>query len=237
MSTPQRVNEYGQPIGEALAGWVPRAVPDGRGLVGRACRLERLDVERHGEDLLEAFADAPATLWTYLTVGPFSTREAHLALLAENAASADQLHYAVVVPGHGAVGTLSLMRVNPSEGSIEIGWVCFSPVLQRTTASTEAQYLLMRHAMDDLGYRRLEWKCDHLNAPSRAAAERLGYTFEGTFRNATIYKGRTRDTDWLSITDAEWPALRERIEAWLAPENFDDVGVQRKRLRDVVARL
>lgn len=237
MSTPQRVNEYGQPIGEALPGWTPRPVPEQRLFEGRTCRLEHLDADRHGEDLLRAFANAPSTLWTYLPVGPFPTREDHLALLAENAASTSFHHYAVVVPERGAVGTLSLMRVNPSKGSIEIGWVCFSPVLQRTTASTEAHFLLMRHAMDDLGYRRLEWKCDHLNAPSRAAAERLGYTFEGTFRNATVYKGRSRDTDWLSVTDAEWPALRERLESWLAPENFDDVGVQRQRLRDVGARL
>lgn len=237
MSTPQRVNELGQPIGEALPEWTPRPVPEQRAFEGRTCRLERLDVDRHGEDLLRAFADAPATLWTYLPVGPFPTREEHLALLAENAASTEYLHYAVVVPGRGAAGSLSLMDVNPAVGGIEIGWVCFSPALQRTTASTEAHYLLMRHAMDDLGYRRLAWRCDHLNAPSRAAAERLGYTFEGTFRNATIYKGRTRDTDWLSITDAEWPAVQERIETWLAPENFDDAGVQRKRLRDVGARL
>ena len=132
-----------------------------------------------------------------------------------------------------AVGTLALMRMDPGNGVIEVGHVTFSPKLQRTALSTEAQYLLMRRVFDELGYRRYEWKCDSLNAPSRATAQRLGFQFEGIFRQAVVYKGRTRDTAWFSIIDSEWPARRAAFERWLAPENFDENGVQRRRLGEM----
>jgi RimJ/RimL family protein N-acetyltransferase len=139
------------------------------------------------------------------------------------------MSYAVLVGGR-AVGALSLMRVDPGNGSIEIGAVIFGAPLVRSVASTEAQRLLMGHVFDDLGYRRLEWKCNALNAPSRAAALRLGYTFEGVFRQAMVVKGRNRDTAWFSVLDGEWPAVRDRLDAWLDPANFDAAGEQRRRL-------
>ena len=125
------------------------------------------------------------------------------------------------------------MRMDPTNGVIEVGFVTFSPLLKRTPISTEAQYLLMAHVFDELGYRRYEWKCDSLNAPSRAAAERLGFKFEGIFRQATVYKGRNRDTAWFSILDTEWPAQKQAFQAWLAAENFDEQGQQRKSLGDL----
>lgn len=134
-----------------------------------------------------------------------------------------------------AVGTLALMRIDPANGVIEVGSVTFSPLLKRTPASTEAQYLLMKYAFDTLGYRRYEWKCDDLNAPSRKAAVRLGFRYEGTFRQAIVYKGRNRDTAWYSIVDGEWPAVAAAFEAWLSPDNFDTQGSQRQSLTAIRA--
>nr|WP_239091628.1 GNAT family protein [Streptomyces sp. SID14478] len=182
-----------------------------------------------------AFAAAPdGRNWTYLPVGPFERAEDYRRWAEGAARSADPLHYAVIDRATGrAVGTMALMRHDPANGVVEVGNVMFSPLLQRTPISTEAQYLLMAYAFDKLGYRRYEWKCDSLNAPSRKAAARLGLTFEGVFRQAVVYKGRSRDTAWYSVVDGEWPALREAFRAWLAPENFREDGQQRRSLADL----
>ena len=199
---------------------------------GRFCRVEPLD-PRHAEALFHAYHLAPDDRdWTYL---PAEERPIDLtafrAQLAAYAASNDPLHFAVIDKVTSlAVGTCAYLRITPDHGVIEIGYIAWSPLLQRRPASTEAMYLLMRRAFDELGYRRYEWKCDSLNAPSRTAAERYGFTFEGIFRQAMITKGRNRDTAWFSITSAEWPLIRRAFEAWLAPENFDAGGRQRQSL-------
>lgn len=228
-----RTNEHGQPIGPALPGWTARPRPAADQLRGRYCTLERLDVERHADDLYAAYAAAPDDSdWTYLPVGPFDSREQYRDWARRQAQNDDPWHYAVVDASTGrAVGTLALMRQDPSNGAVEVGWVVFSRAMQRTPLSTEAHFLLMRYVFDELGYRRYEWKCDSLNAPSRRAAERLGFTYEGTFRQAVVYQGRNRDTTWLSVLDRDWPQAKKGFEAWLAPENFDADGNQRSALR------
>ncbi|GAU04111.1 GCN5 family N-acetyltransferase [Burkholderia stabilis] len=201
-------------------------------LEGRYCRLEPLDAERHAADLYAAYAQAPdGSDWTYLAHGPYTDESGYRDYARGAQASADPLHYTVIDVATGrAVGTLALMRIDPANGVIEVGSVTFSPLLKRTPVSTEAQYLLMKYAFDTLGYRRYEWKCDDLNLPSRKAAARLGFRYEGTFRQAIIYRGRNRDTAWFSIIDGEWQAVRAAFDAWLAPENFDAQGEQRQSL-------
>lgn len=218
------LNAYDQPVGDPLPGWTPRPAPERVVLDGGYCRLEPLDAERHADELYEAYAtETDGRNWTYLPDGPFESAGAYRLWAEAAARSTDPLHYAVVDRSTGrAVGTMSLVRHDPANGVIEVGYVVFSPLLQRTPISTEAQYLLMSYAFDKLGNRRYEWKCDALNAPSRKAAERLGFTFEGVFRQAVVYKERNRDTAWYSIVDGEWPLLREAFRAWLAPENFVD---------------
>ena len=225
-------NAYGQPIGHALSGWTRRQLPDGTALTGRYCRLEKLDAERHAAELYAAFAETPdARDWTYLSVGPFADVAAYREYVKQATKGTDPVHYAIIDGAtNRPAGSSALMRIDPDNGVMEVGWVTYSARLKRSTVATEAMYLLMRHAFDDLGYRRYEWKCDSLNAPSRRAAERLGFRYEGTFRNAMVYKRRTRDTDWFSIVDSEWPAVRQALEAWLAPENFDEEGKQRQSL-------
>lgn len=226
-------NPHGQRIGPSLPDWTPRPLPDADRLSGRYCVLERLDAARHAEELYAAYAAAPdGSDWTYLPAGPFDSLDAYREWVEVQAKASDPWHYAVIDASTGrAVGTLSLLRHDPANGAIEVGWVIFSRSMQRTPLSTEAQFLLMRYAFDELGYRRYEWKCDSLNAPSRRAAERLGFVFEGTFRQSTVYKGRSRDTSWFSIIDRDWPRVRKAFEAWLAPENFDADGKQRSALR------
>jgi len=227
-----RHNEYGQSIGPLVPGWTPRLLPPRRPVEGRYCELEPLDAARHADDLYAAYALAPdGRDWTYLGVErpvDLPSARAHLDRAAQ---SADPMHFAVIdKPSGRAVGTLALMRIDPANGAIEVGSVNFSPLLKHTPMSTEAQYLLMKLAFDVLGYRRYEWKCDNFNEPSKRAALRLGFQFEGIFRQAVIYKGRSRDTAWFSITDGEWPAVRTALERWLAPENFDAQGRQRMAL-------
>lgn len=233
----QRVNEYDQPIGEPLPDWQPAKAPGDQPMTGRYCRLERVNVELHLDDLFEAYSAAPDDRdWTYLNVGPFRTRDAYRDCLTAFAASPDPLHHTVIDLATGkAVGTLSLMRIDKANGVIEVGFVVFSRRLQKTRIATEAIFLLMQRAFDELGYRRFEWKCDSLNAPSRSAAARFGFTFEGIFRQATIYKGRNRDTAWYSIVDGEWPALRAGFADWLDEANFDAQGVQRRSLQTCIA--
>lgn len=226
------VNEFDQPIGLPVPGWEPRPRPSAELLQGRSCRLERLDPERHAEDLAAAYAESPdGSDWTYMPVGPFATSAEYRAWAERASLSSDPLHYAVVAEKSGrALGTMSLMRHDPANGVIEVGAVSFSRAVQRTPVSTEAQFLFMRYVFDELGYRRYEWKCDALNAPSRRAAARLGFSYEGTFRQAIVTKGRNRDTAWFSILDGEWPRIRAAFEAWLDPANFDTEGKQRRPL-------
>jgi RimJ/RimL family protein N-acetyltransferase len=213
--------------------WKPALRPERAPLEGETVRLEQVDPDRHAGDLFAASEGASA-LWDYLAYGPFENQHVFTEWLKERASSPDPLFYAVVDRDSGtARGMASLMRIKPEHGVIEIGHIWFAPVLQRTRQATEAIYLLARHSFDDLGYRRLEWKCDSLNAPSRRAAERFGFVFEGVFRQHMVVKGRNRDTAWFSITDGEWPARRAAFEAWLLPENFDGEGRQRSSLVDI----
>jgi RimJ/RimL family protein N-acetyltransferase len=170
--------------------------------------------------------------WTYLPYGPFSSFQSYEEWLEESARREDPLFYAIVEPAGRAVGIAAYMRIERAHGVIEVGHLNFSRALQRTAAATEAMYLMMRRAFDDLGYRRYEWKCDRFNEPSRRAALRLGFTYEGLFRHAIVYNQRSRDTSWYSITDLEWPAKKAAFDAWLAPANFDETGAQRRRLSE-----
>lgn len=226
-----RQDEHGLPIGEPLE-WEPVSPPAGSVLEGRWCRLEPLDPSRHAASLHEANLVDDGSMWTYMGYGPFGDLGEYTAWCEEMAQPADPLFYATVVDGE-ALGVASYLRITPSVGVIEIGHISWSPALQKTTAATEAVYLMVRHAIEDLGYRRIEWKCDDLNEPSRRAAVRLGFEYEGTFRQATIYKGRNRDTAWYSIIDRDWPTLRSAYDAWLDPNNFDDEGNQRRSLRSL----
>jgi RimJ/RimL family protein N-acetyltransferase len=237
MTSTPRLNPLGQPVGADLPGWTPRPLPPETPMTGRLCRIELLDADRHAADLHAAYSrDADSRHWTYLPYGPFDTLDAYMAFVRERTSIKDPLQHAVIDLATGkAVGVAAFMRIDPANGVIEVGNIRYSPLLQRTTAATEAMYLMMVRAFDELGYRRYEWKCDHLNAPSRRTAERLGFTFEGTFRQAVVVKGRTRDTDWLSIIDSEWPAIKAGMEAWLDPANFDNAGRQKTRLEDRIA--
>ena len=224
-------NPFGQPVGEALAHWRPPLHPQGLVLEGRFARLEPLDVDRHAASLHAANAlAADARNWTYLPYGPFDCLDAYRSWIETSCCGRDPLFYAVIEGASGmALGVASYLRIAPESGSIEVGHINFSPRLQRTAAATEAMILLMRHAFE-LGYRRYEWKCDALNAPSRAAAQRLGLSFEGIFRQATVVKGRNRDTAWYATIDKEWPALTAAFSRWLDPANFDAAGRQRTAL-------
>jgi RimJ/RimL family protein N-acetyltransferase len=225
-------NELGQPIGFPVPDWTPPPAPARETLNGRYCRLEPLDAGRHAQALWEANASDPTSRnWTYLFEGPYATFAAYDAWVRRASGTADPLFFAIVT-GARAVGVAAYLRIAPAAGSIEVGHINFSPLLQRTPAATEAMYLMMRHAFA-LGYRRYEWKCDALNAPSRAAAERLGLTYEGLFRQALVYKGRNRDTAWYATIDREWPGLRAAFEQWLDPGNFDEGGRQRKGLAEM----
>jgi RimJ/RimL family protein N-acetyltransferase len=229
-------NPLGQPIGTSLASWSPRPRPPRTPMQGRLCRLAPLDAAQHAAALFEAHsADREGRNWTYLPYGPFESAAEYRRWVERAAAQEDPQFFAIVEQGSGRpVGTGSYLRIEPAMGVIEVGHLAFSPALQRTPAATEAMYLMLRRAFDELGYRRYEWKCDSLNAPSVAAAKRLGFTFEGTFRQAVVIKGRNRDTSWLSIIDSEWPAVKRALEGWLAPANFDAAGAQRRRLGDLM---
>jgi len=227
-------NHLGQPIGFAVPDWVPATRPPRTVMEGRWCRVEALDVARHGAELFAAYAqDAEARNWTYMGYGPFETLAEFEAGMAASCLGADPLFHAVIEGASGrALGMASYLRIEPQAGGIEVGHINYAPALQRTPAATEAMYLMMVRVFDELGNRRYEWKCDALNAPSRAAAERLGFVFEGVFRQATLYKGRNRDTAWYAITDRDWPALKRAYESWLDPANFDASGVQKTRLAE-----
>ncbi|WP_371370370.1 GNAT family N-acetyltransferase [Pseudomonas sp. QL9] len=215
-----------------LLHWKPVAAPAHEPLKGRYLDLEPLDVACHGADLWDALQgpESDALLWDYLPYGPFTERAAFDAWVATNAAGADPQFYAVREKRSGRVtGLLSFLRITPKDGVIEIGHIAFGRVMQRSPASTEAVYLLAKRAFD-LGYRRLEWKCNSRNARSMRAAERLGFVYEGTFRQHMVVKDQNRDSAWFSILDSEWPVRQAAFEQWLAPENFDAEGRQKRGL-------
>ncbi len=232
--TPQQ-NDLGQPVGFAVPEWRRPPLPP---RAGRFCRLEPVVPARHADALFAANGlDADARHWTYLPYGPFPDLATYRQWMERQCLGDDPLFFAIVDPETGrAVGLASYLRIDPAAGSIEVGHLRFSSLLQRTPAATEAMYLLMRNAFA-LGYRRYEWKCDALNAPSRAAALRLGLSFEGVFRQAVVIKGRNRDTAWFAATDRDWPALERAFAQWLAPANFDAHGRQRVPLTELTAPL
>lgn len=224
-------NEYQQPVGNSLPDWKPCPRPERITLQGRYCHLEPLS-RTHTDDLWAAWSTAKDSRgWTYLSIGPFSGKQQFSEFIETAAQSNDPLHYAVVDNSGKAVGTLSLMRIDPANGVVEVGFVMYTSLLQRTVQATEAHYLLMKYAFE-LGYRRYEWKCDSLNGPSRHAAIRLGFRYEGLFRQAVVYKQRTRDTAWFSILDSEWPQIKLAFETWLSAENMPE-GVQQQGLTQI----
>jgi RimJ/RimL family protein N-acetyltransferase len=227
-----------QELGAPVPGWRGAAPPPRDPMVGRLCRVELLDPARHGAALHAAnMLDPTQRNWTYLPYGPFATLDDYTVWLTGVAAAADPMFHAIVDLQTGdAVGVASYLRIDPSAGSIEVGHINFSPKLQRTIAATEAMYLMMRRAFE-LGYRRYEWKCNALNRPSRSAAQRLGFSYEGIFRQARVDKGRNRDTAWYAIIDREWPALERVFRQWLDPKNFDKQGRQLTSLTALTAPL
>ena len=213
--------------------WQPARPLSRVALEGELVRLDPVDVARHAGQLFAAQSSAPE-LWEYLPYGPFESETAFRVWLTERAASSDPLFYAIIEKVSGrALGMASFLRVEPGHGVIEVGHIWYSPALQRTRLATDAMYVMARHVFDDLGYRRYEWKCNALNEPSRRAAVRLGFTFEGVFRQHMVIKGENRDTAWYSMLDGEWPAAKAAFEAWLRPENFDADGRQLRSLAEL----
>jgi len=216
-----------RPIGP-LVETQPARRPERVTLEGRFVTLTPLDAAAHADALFDAANGGDKDqVWDYLFDGPYTDREAFRASIEAKSKSADPFYFAVVDKSSGKpVGYLSLMRIEPAHRVIEVGGILYTPAMQRTPGATEAQYLFARYVFDDLGYRRYEWKCNALNAPSQRAAQRLGFTFEGVFRQHMIVKGRNRDTAWYSMLDHEWPARRAAFERWLSPDNFDAAGRQ-----------
>ena len=217
--------------------WQPAKPPPRERIEGESVLLEPLDPSRHGDQLFAATAGADST-WLYLPYGPFAGKDYFMRWLEERAPIDDPLTFTIIDRDAGAArGLASFMSIVPEHGVIEIGHIWLSPQLQRTRQATEAIYLMSRRAFDELGNRRLEWKCDALNAASRRAADRFGFTFEGIFRQHRVIKRRNRDTAWYSITDGEWPARRAAFEAWLSLSNFDGSGRQRRSLAEIRSGL
>lgn len=222
-----------------LSGWTPRARPDRAPIEGRYVRLEPLDAARHGDGLFAASATADGDArFRYLGEHPPEGRAAFQPWLEKAQASADPLYFTVVDVASGRIaGRQTFMRIDMANGVIEIGNILWNPPVARRPAATEALYLFARHAFDDLGYRRFEWKCNALNEPSRRAALRFGFDFEGIFRQHMVIKGQNRDTAWYAMVDGDWPAIRRAFEEWLEPSNFDSDGRQKRRLEEIRAAI
>jgi len=234
MST--HLNKYDQPIGGPLPNWTGCEHPRHMGMLGDYAHLVSLDALSHAQDLFAAYrADSTGKTWTYNYIGPFNTVSALTAWMDRACGNDAQPYFAIVNNATGkAQGIASFMNIRPNHGVIEIGGITLAPALQRTRIATEAIYLMMHRAMAQLGYRRLEWKCDALNAPSRAAALRFGFTFDGVFEQAAVYKGRNRDAAWYSLLDKDWAGVNSALQAWLRADNFDENGHQRMRLGDLM---
>jgi RimJ/RimL family protein N-acetyltransferase len=224
------VNEFGQQVGDVVPAWSPRSRPDAVTLEGRYVVVEPLAVAHAAALLGSLCGPEDRLLWTYRATEPPADLDEMTGLIARMLAAPDLLTFALVPRDSGPSGMASYTRIDSAMGQVEVAAVLFARSLQRTRAATEAIHLLMRNAFDDLGYRRFEWKCDSLNEPSRRAAARLGFTYEGRFRHHMVTKDRNRDTDWFSVIDTEWPAVRAVHERWLDPANFDENGEQRTAL-------
>ncbi len=225
-------NQLGQPIGFPVENWRPREHPRGARIQGDLCSLEPIDAEAHSDDLFDAFGqDRDQRNWTYMPYGPFVSVSGLRDWIESTCLGDDPCFFTVIDNSSGkAVGVASYLRISPALGVIEVGHIHFSPLMQGKPISTEAMYLMMRQVFDVWGYRRYEWKCDSLNQPSCDAALRLGFMFEGIFRQATMYKNRNRDTAWYAIIDREWPVAKAAFEAWLGAGNFDTDGRQKSSL-------
>ena len=234
----QNKNKLGQPIGASIIGWTNALPPPKSEMIGQYCKIVPLNVDAHAQALFAAFAkDTENKNWTYMFDGPFDDFATFESWLTHIAMNEDPLCHSIIdKQTNAAVGLASYMRIKKTHGVIEVGSIQFSPLIQRTRISTEAMFLMMQRVFDELGYRRYEWKCDSLNEKSRAAALRLGFIFEGIFRQAIIYKGRNRDTAWYSVIDSQWPSLKQTFKLWLDPTNFDSDGNQRTRLDDISAK-
>ncbi len=226
----------GSELGVLLPNWQGAQPPSKQPLVGRYCELQPLDVAKHADQLYDAYtgnADASNLYqgWDYLPYGPFSDLDEFRTWLQGDCLQDDPMFFVVLCQkSHQALGMASYLNINPKQGSIEVGHIHFSPLMQGTTLASEAMYLMMHYVFATLGYRRYEWKCNSLNQASNDSAKRLGFVFEGCFRQMLVVKGRNRDTNWFSILDSEWKFLQIAFENWLAPENFDDVGHQKQKL-------
>jgi RimJ/RimL family protein N-acetyltransferase len=232
-------NNFGDPIGLPVGQVVRPELPDEAiKLAGQYCYLEALDAEKHAAQLYAAYSlDTGGRLWTYMPQGPFSAEAEYRTWVEGVEHKADPFFYAIIdSESNKAVGVASYLRIDPASSSIEVGYITYSPLIQQKPIATEAMYLMMKNAFD-MGYRRYEWKCNALNAPSISAAMRLGMSFEGLFRQATMVKGHNRDTAWFAILDRDWPIAEDAYLAWLAPENFDFAGVQKLRLSDLTAPI
>ena len=228
---PVSFSQLSQQVGATLPEWNACPPPRKEAIHGQYCRLEPVSIERHGADLWQAFnTDTKHLIWTYLPYGPFDKQSELEDWISATCLGDDPLFYAVIDLKNGsATGMASYLRIQPEVGVIEVGHINFSPTLQQTTAATEAMFLMMKNAFD-LGYRRYEWKCDNLNIGSKAAAKRLGFSYDGLFKKAAIYKGRNRDTAWFSILDSDWLSLLGIYQAWLLDNNFDADGAQKTKL-------
>lgn len=229
----QTQNQFNQTLGIPVDNWSPRQAPSTTTMHGQYCRLEALNLEAHAALLFTAFqTHNQGETWTYLPFGPFAMYEQFYVWLREN--SEDKLYFTIIdLKTRLPQGLASYLDINVMHGSIEVGAIHYSKALQRTRAATEAMYLMMCRIFDEAGYRRYQWKCNALNENSRNAALRLGFQFEGIFRQTNVFKHYNRDTAWFSIIDSEWPALKIKLQKWLDPENFDKNGQQRWRLQEL----
>jgi len=228
-------NEFHQVVGREIKNWRRRELPSKNIIKGRFCVLELLDKNKHAAKLFEMLSvDDKGESWTYLPYGPFENCNEFEKWIQATTSEPDIILYAILdIKSLVPVGMAGFLRVNPEHGVIEVGCLHYSKLLQRTAAATEAMYLMMKYVFDDLGYRRYEWKCNSLNQASCNAALRLGFKFEGTFRQSSVFKNRNRDTAWFSIIDSEWPEIKARFEHWLDPNNFDEKGQQITKLNEI----
>ncbi|MBL4891092.1 MAG: GNAT family N-acetyltransferase [Rhizobiaceae bacterium] len=233
----ENINALGQPIGRAVPDWKVCKPPPREVTQGQYCRIEPIHMDAHASDLFSAFGqDTNNRIWTYLPYGPFDN-EADFRSWMEGACFGDDPLFHAIIDGQTdkAIGVASYLRIDAANGVIEVGNINYSPLLQQTRAATEVMYLMMHRVFSDLGYRRYEWKCDALNTPSRKAAERLGFSYDGLFQQAIMYKGRNRDTAWFSILDGDWPGLKTAYLEWLDADNFDAAGQQKTRLAELIS--